>query len=803
MLHSFKQVLIAVFLALVVCLLAFTSGVSASPAAPLVISLTQPDGTTFNARAWGDEWLNGYETLDGYTIQQETAGGWWVYARLQVDGTFNPTTGSQPVLRVGIDAPLGLAKHQRPAVRDASARLRAAPRADLSITGEYHLPPASGDMPVLVLLAKFTDINETYPSSDFEQLVFGPTSSLKSYYDEVSYGALNLVPAQESCGIQDDGITDWTTLAYAHPNPIQTTTEDNLFITKDVLAANDACIDFAGFDVNADGGLSADELQVIVVVAGWERAFGDFSAPSIWAHSFYLDFVELPNLDGTLIGSYYQQSYYAQIGEIHGTGLDQHRATLGPLAHEFGHLLNWPDLYDIDGSSEGVGRWSIMGSGGWNQTGSFSGDSPSHPDAWSKWYQAWLEPVEVNGSLNDAQVEQAEDHPAAYLLRPNKDGIDWFFNYHTGRGEYFLVENRQPSLSDAGLPGCGLLVWHVNEKQTFNNFANARELTPLVSLVQADGNEDMINKTNRGDAGDPYPGDGNNSLLNILSDPDSRLQNGGISGVSMLVDSTGCAAVMQADFSYHLERTILLKVQKPDPECHTWDTVFTEDFEDGFMDGWTATDENGSEYGEYLPALSACRSAGGSLSAWMIGGGEDGSLLSCGAHYPDRMIPWLVYGPISTLGETAMRLDFSHWTYVEPAVPFNIFDRHCVWASEDNELYIGYCFTGDWGGWYDFSFSLKEADGFYDFLGKPQVWLAVSMMSDDFLHFPEGGFVDDIALKSCTGPGSYTPQSPITLRPGATQPVLPDAFLQAFQWPRLHTPSTIIGPLLLRRPVRE
>ncbi len=40
---------------------------------------------------------------------------------------------------------------------------------------------------------------------------------------------------------------------------------------------------------------------------------------------------------------------------------------------------------------------------------------------------------------------------------------------------------------------------------------------------------------------------------------------------------------------------------------------------------------------------------------------------------------------------------------------------------------------------------------------KPQVWLAFSMMSDDFIHFPEGGYVDDIALKtlhqSRRGPG--------------------------------------------------
>ena len=797
--QPFKQALTACFLALTISLLACISSASASPAAPVEILLTQPDGSHFAARTWGDEWSNGYETLDGYTIQQASPGGWWVYSRLQPDGSLQPSFVDQPLLRVGIDAPGELEKHLRPTPGSAITRLSSPPPSEHITAGEYHLPPASGDMPVLVLLAKFTDINETYPSTDFEQLVFGATGSLKSYYSEVSYGALNLVPAGESCGTPNDGITDWTTLDYAHPNPVQTTTEENLLITKDVLIANDACIDFAGFDVNADGGLSADELQIIVVVAGWERAYGDTSAPSIWAHSFYLDFVELPSLDGTLIGSYYQQSYYAQIGEIHGTGTDQHRATLGPLAHEFGHLLNWPDLYDIDGSSEGVGRWSIMGSGGWNQVGSYSGDMPSHPDAWSKWYQGWLSPVEVTISMTDAQIQQAEDHPAAYLVRPNQDGIDWIFNYHTGRGEYFLVENRQPSLSDAGLPGCGLLVWHVNENQVFNNFANARELTPLISLVQADGEDDLLIKTNRGDAGDPYPGDGNNHLLNITSDPDSRLQNGGISGVTMQVDSTGCAEVMQADFSIHTEQTILLKIQKPDSECLAWDTVFTEDFEDGLMNGWTATDENGTEFGEYLPAVSGCRAAAGSQSAWMIGGGVDGSQLSCGAYYPDRMIPWLVYGPISTLGETAMRLDFSRWTYIEPAVPFYIFDRHCVWASEDNDLYIGYCFTGESGGWLDYSFNLKDSGGFYNFLDKPQVWLAFSMMSDDFIHFPEGGYVDNIALKTCTSPVGGTVSRPLTIRPGITQPVLPNALLRILQWPKPNNRSAVIGPLFVRR----
>lgn len=72
--------------ALAACLFAGLSfeGVSAGPAAPIEHTLFQPDGSELIAKQWGDEWSNGFETLDGYTIIQDDL-GWWVYANL-VDG---------------------------------------------------------------------------------------------------------------------------------------------------------------------------------------------------------------------------------------------------------------------------------------------------------------------------------------------------------------------------------------------------------------------------------------------------------------------------------------------------------------------------------------------------------------------------------------------------------------------------------------------------------------------------------------------------------------------------------------------
>ena len=303
-----------------------------------------------------------------------------------------------------------------------------------------------------------------------------------------------MIPAAETCGTSNDGITDWTNLGYNHPDPGSYTDTRNQLIVKNALLANDGCIDYGAYDFDEDGYISSNELNLVVVVAGFERSNDMTGTPSVWAHQWALDEVSPPMLDGVVIGN---SAYggYAQFGEVHA----DHQATIGVMVHEFGHSLNWPDLYDIDGSSYGVGDWSVMGTGGWNQT-SLAGDSPAHPDAFLKWYQGWLTPTAVSLTLSNTAILQAEDNPAAYLLHLNPGGLNWELGAHSGTGEYFLIENRQQTLYDSGLPGCGLLIWHVDESVTATNNANANEDRPLLALVQADNANHLAEHVNEGDA---------------------------------------------------------------------------------------------------------------------------------------------------------------------------------------------------------------------------------------------------------------------------------------------------------------
>ena len=75
MFHNRVIVITGAFLvACVAALLGFT-GAQASPAAPGEFTLTQPDGSTFQAHQWGDEWNHGTETVEGYSILKDPGNG--------------------------------------------------------------------------------------------------------------------------------------------------------------------------------------------------------------------------------------------------------------------------------------------------------------------------------------------------------------------------------------------------------------------------------------------------------------------------------------------------------------------------------------------------------------------------------------------------------------------------------------------------------------------------------------------------------------------------------------------------------
>ena len=511
-----------------------------APVAPRKVRLTQPDGGRFAAMPYGDLLHNGYETLDGYTVVQ--TGETWVYAvGVDDDGTLVPGA----VRPDDGDAPVDVPRHLRAtaptegleAVADGPA---GAPSAS---GGPAPFVQNLGTQRSLVLLVEFDDQPHKQTgstASTWAGKFFGATSSVAHYYDEVSYGQLAIQPAPETHGTAGDGIVGWLDLGQDHPDSNAPAATRRL--TRDAILAANPYVDYASFDTDDDGALSPQELHVTVIVAGYETSYTGANlptcGPSIWGHQW--DTAGLtPHPDGTFVGG--EGGSYTMFGERHCDPWNDspgHLATLGIMVHELGHDLGLPDLYDYDGSSAGVGSWSIMGNSWTQLPGELLGSTPVHPDAWSKIAEGWVTP-DLLATGAAIAVDQAATNPDAKQVRSNPGGVNWTFD-GPGTGQFFVIENRQQVGYDAALPGCGVLVWHVDETR----WDNADDARRLVDLEEADGKSHLDRWRNQGDRGDPFPGRTAATLFGPRTVPSSSLYPSGPSGFKLITASPACAPTM-------------------------------------------------------------------------------------------------------------------------------------------------------------------------------------------------------------------------------------------------------------------
>lgn len=386
---------------------------------------------------------------------------------------------------LGLDDGVVIPPEEFPAGTPASTiRMAAADRA-----------PLRGTVRVVVVLVEFSDKAMTATANHFQDLFFStgvlPHGSVKEFYAEATNGLVD-ISGNVIGPLQMPQTLAW----YANGNfgigrPSGTTRARDL--ARDAAVASDPQVDFDPYDNDGNG--YVDAFIVVHAGSGGEET-GDGN--DIWSHKWTLPSV-----------------YAADNTHIYGYLTIPEDAKIGVCAHELGHLLfGFPDLYDTDDTSEGIGNWCLMAGGSWNG----SGDLPAHPSAWCKVNQGWVSVTNVttSGPLTIPDVKTSRN-----VFRLWKDGA--------GGAEYFLAENRQKTGFDADLPGDGLLIWHVDENQSGNTDENHYK----VGLVQADNKRDMELKHNRGDAGDPYPGSANNTNFSPSSSPSSKSYTGQDTCVSL------------------------------------------------------------------------------------------------------------------------------------------------------------------------------------------------------------------------------------------------------------------------------
>ena len=519
--HKF---VVALFALSLVVAMPGTPTASAAPALQQDVNLTQPDGQTVSAVPYGDEWSNGYETTQGFTIVQ-AVDGYWYYATEQESGALGTSS-----IRADSAPPQGLESHLRGSV--------GSPPFAPGFTPPLATPElATGTQPTLALLVSFSDQAAQTTPSDWESSFFGASGSMADYFDDASGGLLDITPVSETHGTANDGVVGWLNLGTPHPNTAGSTGVANQSLTKDAILAADPFVDFSTYDTDDDGLISTNELHVVIIAAGNETAFAGTASscsPSLWAHHWSIWQVTPPTVDGVTVGGSSADGGYTQFGEMHcANGGANHQATVGVIIHEIGHDLGLPDLYDVDGSSNGVGIWSIMAAGAWLDDGGNPGSLPSLPDAFSRIYSGWVTPDVAASGISERTVT-----PTSILqVLNNQNGVDWEFGSHTGSGEYFLVESRQKSGWDAGLPACGALIWHIDE--TADPFVpNADDSGRLVDLEEGDGLNQLDNKTSSGDSGDLFAGSSGNTTFGPATNPNSNLNSGSATNGSLEFEET-------------------------------------------------------------------------------------------------------------------------------------------------------------------------------------------------------------------------------------------------------------------------
>lgn len=402
--------------------------------------------------------------------------------------------------------------------------------------------PLTGTLPVAVVLARFSDSPEphVFPADVQRALFDGPTpwGTVTEYYREVSGGRFEVTGR----------VTPWVRTGVTMAEVVGSTyglgedakTGDYLL---QALAAADTVIDFREFDNDGPDGVpdSGDDDGVADAVAVQFLEIGaSCGGPAIWPHRARVEYwngAPYESNDVGAGGAPILVNDYTTQGATDCGGVEVQ--TAATIAHELGHVLGLPDLYDSSRGLEAanrrwvVGCWSLMAAGSWG-CGVESGlpwRRPTHFSAWEKELLGWLDAVEVVPPALDRALVLEPVETSRRVLKvpletpgPEEDG------------EYLLLEYRRQVGFDVDLPASGVMVYHVDPGVSGNRPCDTCPQLYRVGVLEADGNDGLRltfgEGGNRGEAGDAWGSSGPGKLTNGTH-PSTRLNSGEASPVTL------------------------------------------------------------------------------------------------------------------------------------------------------------------------------------------------------------------------------------------------------------------------------
>ena len=290
-----------------------------------------------------------------------------------------------------------------------------------------------GNYRLIVILVEFSDYKHKTSRDTINNLIF---TKMNKYWREVSYNQLNVI----------DDTVGWINIGH-----------DEAYYGKDTDPKTPGS-DQKGRELIADSCSQATNVDfnkyqdIMVIFAGHGQDSDPKNTNLIWAHAY------ISGLDVTCgTKSFNNGAWDSEL--VEESGLD-----LGTIAHEFGHTIGLPDLYNTASDApdywktgiDYVGLWSLMAAGNWAGYSESLGSNPTGLESWSRIKLGWLSaltiPLTEDGFVQTLNELEDASGPRALKLS-------------TSDNSYYLIENRARTGIDTYLPASGVLITGIDESK--------------------------------------------------------------------------------------------------------------------------------------------------------------------------------------------------------------------------------------------------------------------------------------------------------------------------------------------------
>lgn len=306
-------------------------------------------------------------------------------------------------------------------------------------------------------------------------------------------------------------------------------------IREAVKLAEAQGVDFSKYSTGGHSPL----ISVLHAGPGEQEDFGNDYQDYFWAHFSQTSITgSTATFDSYLLTNETMRDF-----DSAGNLTAEYMTGIGTFCHELGHALGLPDMYDVNGKTDGEGQtpgyWDVM-----DYQFMYNGFRPMEYSAYERSMMGWLNVKNITKSGGSTVYDLAPlgnaregENEAFRIVNPSNEK------------EYFLLENRQKSTFYMdNMLGSGMLVWRINYDSNLwsGNRVNVNANHQRVSVVPADGAWQSNADLNLRDAenkrytfvGDLFPGYANVTSFNAeLCNFESGSFEGSVCNIGVLAEN--------------------------------------------------------------------------------------------------------------------------------------------------------------------------------------------------------------------------------------------------------------------------